>query len=69
MSRLQGRLSKLEAVMTDDRGLIPHTPRWLEYWRSQVNRLFAGEEMPDLRIPLEAVDAILADGRSQRESD
>jgi len=69
MSRLQGRLRKLEASIVDGHGLIPHTPRWLEYWRSQMHRLFAGEEMPGLRIPLEAVDAILADARSQRESD
>ncbi len=45
--------------MTDDRGLIPHCPRWLPYRMSQMDRLCAGEELTE-RIPLEAVDAILA---------
>ena len=39
-------------------GLIPHSPRWLAYWTSQMAKLFAGEELPWL-IPLEAVGAIL----------
>jgi hypothetical protein len=56
MSRLQSRLRKLEAVLTDERGLIPHSPRWLAYWMSQMDRAFAGEELAE-RIPLEAVDA------------
>lgn len=63
MSRLQSRLRKLEAVMTDDRGLIPHSPRWLAYWTSQLEKLVAGEELAEL-IPLAALDAILASGDS-----
>jgi len=40
-SRLQGRLKRLEASVADDHGLIPNTPRWLEYWITQLDRLFA----------------------------
>ena len=64
MSRLQSRLRKLEAVMTVDRGLIPHSPRWLDYWTSQLDRLCAGEELAEC-IPLEAVDAILAASKAR----
>lgn len=49
MSRLRGRLRKLEAFMTDDRGLIPHSPRWRAYWMSQMERLMAGVRV---RTPL-----------------
>ncbi len=59
MTRLQGRLRKLEASLVDDRGLIPHTPRWLEYWTTQLARLVDGEDLAGLRIPLEAWDAIV----------
>jgi hypothetical protein len=45
MSRLQGRLRKLEAVMADDRGPVPHSPCWLAYWTSQLEKLLAGEDL------------------------
>ena len=32
MSNLQRRLKKLEALLTDDAGLVPHSPQWLAYW-------------------------------------
>jgi hypothetical protein len=65
MSKLQSRLRKLEAVMTDDRGLIPHSPRWLAYWTERIGRIFAGEEpsTPGC-IPLDAFDAVLAAARA-----
>ena len=65
MSRLQSRLRKLEAVMTDDRGLIPHSPRWLAYWTERINRIVAGAEpsTPGC-IPLDAFDAVLAAARA-----
>ena len=65
MSRLQSRLRKLEAVMTDDRGLIPHSPRWLSYWTERIDRIVEGEEpsTPGC-IPLEAFDAVLAAARA-----
>ena len=60
MSRLQTRLRKLEAHITDHKGLIPHTPPWLEYWVAQMDKLVAGEPMEE-RIPLEAFDAIMTE--------
>ncbi len=59
--RLQSPLRKLEAVMTDDRGLSPHSTRCLAYWTSQLDKLSAAEELTGL-IPLEAFDAIVAGG-------
>jgi hypothetical protein len=59
MTRLEGRLKKLEAQLTDRTGLVPHSPKWLAYWTEQLAKIFAGQEITE-RIPLEAVDAILA---------
>ena len=59
MSNLQRRLKKLEARLTDDAGLVPHSPRWLAYWTERIDRLLNGEEEGTGRIPLEVVDAIL----------
>ena len=59
MSNLQRRLKKLEALLTDDAGLVPHSPRWLAYWTERIDRLLNGEEEGTGRIPLEVVDAIL----------
>ena len=35
MTRIQSRLKKLEAVLTDPGGLVPHTQKWLDYWDRQ----------------------------------
>jgi len=35
MKHLQRRLQKLEAVLTDPVGLVPHTRKWLEFWDRQ----------------------------------
>jgi hypothetical protein len=32
MTRIQHRLKKLEEVLTDPVGLVPHMKKWLEYW-------------------------------------
>lgn len=66
MSRLQGRLRKLEAAMTDDKGLVPHSPRWLAYWTSQLDKLVAAEELAPGSFPLEAFDAIRPAGEATR---
>jgi hypothetical protein len=36
MSRLQGRLRKLEACLTDRSGLVPHTQEWVDYWTTRM---------------------------------
>jgi hypothetical protein len=43
MTHLQRRLKKLEAVLTDPMGLVPHTPKWLEYWDRQYFLFLTGQ--------------------------
>jgi hypothetical protein len=48
-STLQRRLTKLEAVLTDDSRLVPHTQRWLEYWDRQFFLYMTGQDRTALR--------------------
>jgi hypothetical protein len=57
MSNLQRRLKKLEALLTDDAGLLPGSPQWLAYWNERAERILSGEVKGI--IPLAVVDAIL----------
>jgi hypothetical protein len=38
MTNLERRLGKLEAQLIDSSGLVPHTQKWLEYWRDWLDR-------------------------------
>jgi hypothetical protein len=62
MGRLSGRIRKLEARITDDHGLVPHSPKWIGYWTTQMDRALVGEQLVS-RIPLQFVDALLAAAR------
>ena len=65
MRRLNNRLKKLEARITDEHGLVPHSPKWMAYWVTQMDRALAGERLA-IKIPLEFVDALLAVARVAR---
>ena len=39
MSRLHGRLRKLEAAFLDPVGLVPFSQKWIEYWDRQFSTL------------------------------
>ena len=61
MKYLGSRLQRLEAVLTDSTGLVPHSQEWLDYWGERLDRVLNGEiPKPMLRIPLAAMDALLA---------
>jgi len=60
MTNLRRRLKKLEVLLTDDVGLIPHSPQWLAYWIERIERMMSAQDAGGLRIPLEALDAITA---------
>ena len=62
VSGLNQRLKKLEAVMTDDHGLIPHSPKWMAYWATKMDRALAGGQLAN-KIPLEFVDAYVPQRR------
>ena len=58
-SNLQRRLRKLEAQLTDQSQLVPHTQKWLLYWTEQLGKLFTGEiQTLNPLMPLEAWDAV-----------
>ncbi len=44
MRHLQRRLKKLEGVLTDPVGLVPHTQKWLEYWDRQFHLYMTGQD-------------------------
>jgi hypothetical protein len=52
-SRLGRRLAKLEAELTDERGLVPHSAAWRAYWLDWLQKL-VNEENPPAKITDEA---------------
>jgi hypothetical protein len=44
MTNLQRRLKKLEDLLTDPVGLVPHTQKWLEYWDRQFYLYMTGQD-------------------------
>jgi hypothetical protein len=60
MSRLRGGLRKLEALMIDDRGLIPGSPKWLEHWDRQVYLFMTRQDAHAIdKRPADALWAVL----------
>jgi hypothetical protein len=45
-SHLGRRLKKLEAQLTDEVGLVPHTAKWRAYWTDWMQKLANGENPP-----------------------
>ena len=67
MSNLQRRLKKLEALLTDDAGLVPGSEQWLAYWTERADRILSrDDEVKGCLIPLEVLDAILETAHSRR---
>ena len=59
-SKLERRLQKLEAELTDDSRAVPHTRKWLLYWTERMGKYMTGEDRPVGKfIPLEAFWAVL----------
>jgi hypothetical protein len=44
MTNLQRRMKKLEGVMTDPIGLVPHSNKWLIYWDRQYYLFLSGKD-------------------------
>ena len=67
MSNLTRRLKKLEALITDEAGLVPGSKKWMDYWTERVDKILDGDdEVKDCLIPLEVVDAIMQTADSER---
>ena len=59
MARLERRLRKLEARLTDRSRLVPRTQQWLDYWTAMLDQLMNGEPV-DEKMPVEFLDALIA---------
>ena len=59
MGRLESRLRKLEARLTDRSRLVPHTEPWLDYWRERLDKLINGDELEE-KFPVEFCDVLIA---------
>ncbi len=60
MSNLQRRLQKLEALLTDDAGLVPGSPGWLAYWTERLDKFIArDDDAKDFKFPLQAIRAYI----------
>jgi len=59
MGRLESRLRKLEARLTDRSRLVPHTQPWLDYWTERLDKLINREEL-DEKLPVEFCDVLIA---------
>jgi hypothetical protein len=59
-SRIERRLQKLEAVLTDASRAVPHSRKWLLFWTEQMGKYMIGElnrETLAGLIPMEAFRA------------
>ncbi len=66
MTSFERRLQKLEELLTDSTGLVPHSQEWLNYWRSWfVRRNSDPDFRPRYGMPLEAVRALVRNGLSE----
>ena len=59
MVRLESRLRKLEARLTDHSRLVRHTQKWFDYWLVRLDKLIAGEP-PEELMPISFLDALMA---------
>ena len=68
MSNLLRRVRKLETRLTDLSGLAPQSEEWLDYWGRRIGQLLDGGGQRETgRIPLEAIDALVAAGAGREE--
>jgi hypothetical protein len=57
---LSRRIRKLEATLTDAKGLVPHSPEWFDYWGEKLDRIEAGEDVDLTGFSLDVTDAFIA---------
>lgn len=59
-SRIEKRLQKLEAVLTDASRLVPHSQKWIEYWDRQFYLYITGQDPEAIRqCPVDAFRAVM----------
>ena len=45
MTHLQRRVKKLEGILSDPAGMVPHKQKWLEYWDRQCHLYLTGQDL------------------------
>jgi hypothetical protein len=59
-SRIEKRLQKLEAGLTDASRLPPHSQKWIEYWDRQFYLFITGQDPEAIRhSPVDAFRAVM----------
>jgi hypothetical protein len=67
MKAMSRRVRKLETRLVDATGLIPHSEPWFAFYTDKITRSFDGEDIGDIRIPIEALDRLVE--RADREDE
>jgi hypothetical protein len=69
VTNLRRRLRKLEALLSDPSGLVPHSEKWLDYWQGWFDRWSDDPTFrPRERMPLEAARVIIRSAPDHEES-
>ena len=69
MTAIVRRVKKLESVLVDGSGLVHHSEAWFDFFENRLTRSFDGENIGNIRIPLEVFDRLIeADDREARKS-
>jgi hypothetical protein len=67
MNNLARRLKKLESVGRHATGLVPHSDAWFAFYEDKLFRLMDGEDIGNIRVPLDVTDRLIAE--SDREDE
>ena len=67
--RLARRIGKLESRNVDATGLKPHSEAWFAFWEEKLDRLWAGEDIGNIRIPIEVTDRMIAAADAEDDND
>ena len=67
--RLLKRLGKLESRSVDATGLKPHSEAWFAFWEEKLDRLWAGEDIGNVRIPIAVTDRIIEAADAEYDND
>ena len=62
------RIGKLESRNFDATGLKPHSEAWFAFWEGKLERLMAGENIGNVRIPLDVTDRMIAEADAYEDS-
>ena len=68
MRAIAGRVKKLERQHCDATGLVPHSEVWFDFYEEKLVRLMDGEDIGNIRIPLEVIDRIVEEADREEQA-